>query len=337
LAGYTVASIQALHAINTEVSLVRFPVNAEAPFDFSFDGKLKVYNRQDFNESELIKLAVDVQPDVILCSGWNDKAYLAVCKEWFGRIPVVLAMDNKWKGGPKQQLARLVAGFTIQKTFSHCWVPGSQQKEYALKLGFTESKVKTGFYTCDTPHFAAIYNGHRTGKENILPHNFIYAGRYYEFKGVKELWEAFVKFKSETTNDWNLICLGNGDIEPVQHESIRHLGFVQPDQLAEVMKGAGVFILPSRFEPWAVAVQEFAVAGFPVLLSREVGAADAFLEEGKNGFSFQANNVDSIVEAFKRTVALSDDQLNDMGRRSHELGMKNTPERWANTLLSFIN
>jgi glycosyltransferase involved in cell wall biosynthesis len=314
---------------------VRWPVNQEAPFQFSLSEEIKVYDRKSFDENLLVKLSEQVQPDLILCSGWNDKGYLAVCKAWFNRIPVVLAMDNKWNGGPKQQLARLISGFTILKTFSHCWVPGEQQKQYALKLGFTSDRIKTGFYTCDTNHFSAIYDSQRDGKLKSFPHVFIYAGRYYDFKGVEELWRAFIEFKNQAANDWKLVCLGTGDITPVEHSDIEHKGFVQPEQMAEVMKQSGVFILPSRFEPWAVVVQEFAVAGFPLLLSGQVGAAEAFLEEGQNGFAFKSQDASSILNAMKRVVEMSDEKLLEMGKESHELGVKNTPELWANTLLSF--
>lgn len=335
LAAYTIASVSALVHQECNVHLVRWPVNSEAPFNFEFDDGMQVYDRGKQTQETLLRLADQIQPDLILCSGWNDKAYLAVCKAWVNCIPVVLAMDNKWHGGPKQQLARLISGFTILKTFTHCWVPGEQQKMYAVKLGFPDGNIKTGFYTCDTQHFSEIYTAQHDGKKKSFPHVFIYAGRYYEFKGVKELWSAFNHLKNETSNDWKLICLGTGDVTPMAHPDIEHKGFVQPDRMAEVMKDAGVFILPSRVEPWGVVVQEFAAAGFPLLLSDAVGAKEAFLEDGVNGLSFSANDESSILSVMKRITELGDTQLLEMGRKSHELALKNNPDLWARTLLSF--
>lgn len=337
LAGYTIASIQALLDKEVNVHLVRWPVNAEAPFTFSFGDRMHVYERDKHSNEQLVSLSEKINPDLILCSGWNDKGYLAVCKAWFNRIPVVLAMDNKWNGGAKQQLARLISGFTILKTFTHCWVPGEQQKLYALKLGFPESKIKTGFYTCDTERFSEIYSQHRESKSKVFPHVFIYAGRYYEFKGVKELWAAFSHLKSETNCDWKLVCLGTGDVPPLNHPDIEHKGFIQPEQMSEVMKHAGVFILPSRVEPWGVVVQEFAAAGFPLLLSDAVGAKDAFLDEGVNGASFPAESEPDLYAEMKQVTELSDAELQMMGDKSHALAVKNTPQLWANTLLSFIS
>ncbi len=337
LAGYTLASLKVLaKSDGVRIHIVRWPVNAEAPFEFDFDTSINVYDRTKLSTEQLLKLAEEIRPDVILCSGWTDKGYLAVCKVWRNSIPVVLAMDNKWQGTAKQQLARLVSRFTIMRYFSNCWVPGREQLSYAEKLGFTKDRIKTGFYTCDVSRFREIYDNTLVEKSVAFPHVFIYVGRYYEFKGVQDLWNAFLRLKKESVNDWKLVCLGVGDVPPVVHSDVTHEGFVQPKKLNDIMKRTGVFVLPSRVEPWGVVVQEFAAAGFPLLVSREVGAADSFLQEGRNGFSFNANDVDSLLLAMMSIVELPDNHLVEMGKKSAELGMSNNPERWANTLLSFI-
>lgn len=337
LAGYTLASLRALvHSGNVAVHLVRWPVNTEAPFDFQFDASISVYDRNDYTAEQLVDLAAEIQPDLILCSGWTDKGYIAVCKEWRKSIPVVLAMDNKWQGTAKQHLARIVSRFTIWKYFSHCWVPGREQLVYAEKLGFAKDKIRTGFYTCDVDRFTKIFAETTEAKAKAFPHVFVYAGRYYDFKGVEDLWDAFIRLKAEHPSDWKLVCLGVGDIPPAVHPDITHEGFVQPEKLDTVMRNTGVFILPSRVEPWGVVVQEFAAAGFPLLLSDAVGAADAFLQEGQNGFRFRAHDADALLVAMLSITELPDHHLVEMGRKSAVLGAGINPERWAQTLLSFI-
>lgn len=337
LAGYTLASLNAL--AQTEgiyIHLVRWPVNSEAPFQFDFHKSITVYDRKNYTTEQLLKLADSIQPELILCSGWTDKSYLAVCKVWRRSIPVVLAMDNKWQGTARQQLARLVSRFTIMRYFTDCWVPGREQLSYAEKLGFGKHNIKTGFYTCDVSRFSGIFQETFASKNEHFPHVFVYAGRYYDFKGVEDLWKAFARLKKEVPNDWKMVCLGAGDIPPMVHPDIAHEGFVQPEKLSEVMKRTGVFVLPSRVEPWGVVVQEFAAAGFPLLLSRAVGAADTFLHEGRNGFAFNAHDVDSLLLAMQSIVELSDKHLLEMGQKSAELATAENPERWAATLLSFI-
>ena len=338
LAGYTIACIEALVAKgNIDLLLLKYPVNSEAPFRFKFPDSVRVIDRQLLNDAQLNAMVSEFDPQIILCSGWNDKGYMRICKEWRSKgVPVVLAMDNKWKGTLKQHVARFVAPFSIHRTFSHCWVPGQQQKHFAKKLGFSEERIATGFYACDYKKYAAVYADSDIHKGNTFPKQFIYAGRYYDFKGLHTLWEAFISFKKQTGNDWKLICVGTGDIEPVVHPDIEHRGFLQPDEMAGLMKEGGVFILPSLVEPWGVVVQEYAAAGFPLILSTAVGSGESFLLEGVNGFYFATGNSTDLQLKMKAVASLMDENLRMMSSKSHEMAKKITPETWSETLISFI-
>lgn len=316
-----------------EVHVIRWPVNKEAPFQFQFDEKLKIYSKSDYSFDELKDLASQINPDVIICSGWIDKDYLKLTKLYFKRIPTVMSCDTHWTGSLKQRLATVISRFTLMRIFSHAWVPGQIQKKYVLNLGFNEQNIQTGFYSCDYNHFAKIYHSQKEQKEKEFPKRFLYVGRYYEFKGIKELWQAFIELQNEEPNNWELWCLGVGDIEPVTHPNIKHFGFVQPKNLETYTSQTGVFILPSRFEPWGVVVHEFAASGFPLLLSSAVGAKEQFLKENKNGFSFIPNNVASIKMAMKTIIAKSNSELIEMGKYSHLQAQSITPEKWAQNLL----
>lgn len=338
LAGYTLACLDGFveNYPAANVHLVRWPVNSEAPFSFSFNKKLRVFERDSLDDGKLLDLVDSINPDVVFCSGWIDKGYRQVCRKWRKKVPVVLLMDNKWHGTLKQHVASLTSEFTIKKMFSHAWVPGKDQKEYALRLGFAEDHICTGFYSGDTKLFSGLFQRYADRKMLKFPHRFIYVGRYYDFKGVNELWAAFSEFKARFDNDWELYCIGNGDIEPYQHQSIKHLGFIQPKDLEEVVMQTGVFVLPSKVEPWGVVVHEFAAAGFPLLLSDSVGAKTAFLMEGCNGYSFQTSNFESIIVALHKMTQLSDDELFSMGKFSNNLAQSITTNTWAETLYSFV-
>lgn len=316
-----------------EVHIIRWPVNKEAPFQFQFDEKLKLYSKSDYSFDGLKELVTQINPDVIICSGWIDKDYLKITKPYFKKIPTIMSCDTHWTGSLKQRLATIISRFTLMKIFSHAWVPGKIQKQYVLNLGFKEKYIQTGFYSCDFNHFAKIYESQKTQKELQFPKRFLYVGRYYEFKGIKELWQAFIDLQNEQANEWELWCLGVGDIEPIKHPKIKHFGFIQPKNLETYTSQTGVFILPSRFEPWGVVVHEFAASGFPLLLSKAVGAGEQFLEEPKNGFSFNANDSASIKLAMKTMISKTDSELIEMGKYSHLKAQNITPEKWVQNLL----
>ena len=98
------------------------------------------------------------------------------------------------------------------------------------------------------------------------------------------------------------------------------------------MSKAGVFVLPSKFEPWGVVVHEFAAAGFPLLLSKAVGASSHFLESGKNGMEFDISDLDAFKASFSYFMRLSNGELSQMSERSHDRGQSISPQKWVDTL-----
>ncbi|MFB6257812.1 MAG: glycosyltransferase family 4 protein [Flavobacteriales bacterium] len=336
LAEYFMACARRLHRTEgVEVHIVRWPVNSEAPFRFHVPEGMGIHDRSDYEEGRLMELVEHIAPDRIICSGWIDKAYLKIVEAWAGKVPTVLILDNQWSGSFRQRIGLIWAKWRIRRAFSHVWVPGEPQKPYALKIGFSQERILDGFYTADLDRFYA-FQLERTG----LPARFIYMGRYIAHKGIRDLWNAFSRLVEEgKAGDWELWCCGTGDLyaERPDHPRIKHLGFVQPEGMAEVIRGTSVFILPSHFEPWGVVVQEFAASGAPLLLSDSVGASTAFLENGANGHLFPAGDELALKERMERMVNLSGDELERMSQRSHKLAAHPSPEDWVRKALSIKN
>lgn len=320
-------------ANTAEVHIIRWAVNKEAPFEFEHSDKIKIYDKANYNFKQLKNLVTEINPDIIFCSGWVDKDYLKLTKPYFKKIPTVMSCDTHWRGDLKQYVATLLSRVFLLRTFSAAWVPGNAQLRYVKNMGF--KKIKTGFYSCDLKKFNAVYEKTKPEKEKNYPKRFLYVGRYYDFKGITDLWQAFIELQAETPNNWELWCLGTGSLEPVQHEKIKHFGFVQPKDLEPVLEKSGVFVLPSRFEPWGVVAHEYAAAGFPMILSKAVGAKETFLNEGKNGFSFQPKNIYELKTQLKNIINLSDKELLLMSENSHNLAQTISPQKWAAAVVEF--
>jgi glycosyltransferase involved in cell wall biosynthesis len=320
-----------------EVHIIRWPINKEAPFQFRENQSLTIYSKSDYDPAQLKQLVANINPDVIICSGWIDKDYLKITKPYFKKIPTIMTCDTHWNGNFKQRLATVISRFTLLNIFSHAWVPGQIQKQYVLNLGFKEQNIQTSFYSCDLDYFESIYQSQKSQKQAQFPKRFLYVGRYYDFKGIKELWQAFIELQTEQPNEWELWCLGIGDIEPVDHPKIKHFGFVQPKDLATYTSQTGVFVLPSRFEPWGVVVHEFSASGFPLLLSDAVGSKELFLQETKNGFTFKAQDVSNLKQVLKNIVNTSDENLQAMSVFSNKLAQSVSPKKWAENLLKMAN
>lgn len=338
LAGYTISCLEYLaNETNIQIHIINYPVNKEAPFTFNTQCQnITFYSRLDYNKENTISLIHKIKPKLIYCAGWSDKMYLNVIKNTYKNYPTLLGFDNQWIGNIKQQLSSVYARFKITPYFKYAFIPGNTQEKFALKIGFKKNQILKGAYSANTLHFNKIFNNNFKTKTTNFPKRFLYVGRYYEFKGIKELWQAFIELQNEEPNEWELWCLGIGDIEPIKHPKIKHFGFVQPKDLERYTAQTGVFILPSRFEPWGVVVHEFAASGFPLLLSDAVGAKEAFLEEGKNGYCFKSQNVTEIKSSLKKIMLKSDTELLKMGEHSTILAQKISPKTWAKSLIDIL-
>jgi glycosyltransferase involved in cell wall biosynthesis len=229
------------------------------------------------------------------------------------------------------------AGY-LRRHFSHAWVAGAMQFEYARRLGFDKAEIVFDLYSADLNLFDTAYtdaknvNGAKAGR---YPHRFLFIGRLEEVKSVDVLAQAWQSLAGGR-RDWELALVGHGSLKEslAGIEGVVLKDFMQPPQLRAELAAAGCFVLPSRAEPWGVVLHESAAAGLPLLCSNVCGAASAFLIRGHNGFAFKANDQYSLREAMQRVIALDDDALRAMGEASHRLAQRITPGSSAANLLS---
>ena len=337
LADYFLACLKQLENHVDEIHVIHWPLRDEAPFEFKVPDNVILHNKTS-NQMELLKLSKLINPSLILCSGWVDRNYLKIVKFYSKKIPTVLLFDNQWKASLKQGLGLLLSPFLIKNKFSNVWVTGSSSKSFAKKLGFSDDKILTGLYSADTPKFSLFRQKYLESKNNQFPKVFLYVGRYVRHKGIFDLWNAFIELQNEYPTEWELWCLGTGEEfeNRILHQKIKHFGFIQPLEMNKYLSKAGVYILPSIYEPWGVSVHEMASAGFPMLLSKNVGSSEEFFEENINGYLFSSGNKFEIKQKLKKIINLSDSDLYTMGNKSFDLSLRNSPEIWAEKLISLL-
>lgn len=324
---------------NAQALIVRWPLNKEAPFEFLFSQRIEVRSRDELSDEGLQVLVNEFAPDIIVASGWVDRGYIKVCKAFKKQgIPTVMCSDTKWTGSWKQQVAKLISPVLAKKAYSDVWVTGKAQGRYAKELGFDEDHIHYGFYSADVNKFKENAKTLSGSKAEGFPKRFLYMGRYIESKGIVELVNAFIEIQNEEPNDWELWCCGTGELDPlpIEHEKVKHFGFIQVKDVASFIEKTGVFVLPSHFEPWGVVVHEMALSGMPMLLSSEIGAAEMFLEEEKNGFKFTSKDPSELKNGLKRFMAMNDSELIAKGKESSGLGLKHDPDKWSGVLESIL-
>lgn len=347
LAPYVLSCLNALvEQADADIHLVRWPVNKEAPFTLAFHPRITVHERASLAGGALVDLVARIRPALTITSGWVDKDYLRAAAEAkrSGGVSTI-ALDTAWRGHWKQWANALIARIRLHRSFTHAWVTGKAQAEYARRLGFGTDRIRTGFYSADTALFLPLGERILAMRNEQWPHRLLCVARYIPTKGHQLLCDAFAELcDEEDAGDWQLWIAGTGELHDQvkasssgRHARITHLGFKQPDEMRAIVEQAGAFVLPSTYEPWGVVVHEHACAALPLVLSSAVGASERFLKEGGNGFRFIAGDKSSLKTALRMLILSHDVELRAMGQRSLELGRSWSPELWAETAAELMN
>ena len=98
----------------------------------------------------------------------------------------------------------------------------------------------------------------------------------------------------------------------------------------------GVFVLPSHYEPWGVVVHEFALAGFPLIVSDCVGARSAFVDK-RNGIVFKTGNTNELKKAMKYFIHKNEQELQLMGEVSYKKALLTNENKWVKTANTMLN
>ena len=321
-----------------EVHVVSWDKNKLKPYTPPKLNNVTYYKRSEYTKKTLLGLATDINPDIIYISGWMDRDYLRVAKVFRqSGIPVVSGLDGQWEGNIRQRMAAWISPFLLTKYFSHAWVAGPYQYEFAKRIGFTKNDIIFNFLSCDTNLFSKGAE-HINRKELDYPKSFLYVGNFRYVKGTDMLMEAFKIYRSKYNGNWKLICVGNGDLRPLVEGApgVELLGFSSQDELVEITKRSGVFVLPSRHEQWGVVVHEFTSAAMPLILSKNVGAKAIFFIENFNGISFCNNSSENLAKAMFVMSKKDINELVRMCKNSYILSQKVTPQISAASFLSIL-
>lgn len=202
-------------------------------------------------------------------------------------------------------------------------------RQFAIRSGARPERVKTipngiepaVFFPRDRES-CRIKHGFPAGRRLIVS-----AGALVERKGHHRVIEA-LKFVRETGTDAYLAIAGGpgpeGAYERQLRErtsalgltaSVRFLGPVSSDVMAELMSAADVCCLASTNEGWPNVVHEALACGTPVVAT-DVGAVPDMLVHGRHGLVVPVNDPPALVRALQEALAMDWDRamISDFGR-----------------------
>lgn len=336
--GYVVGVAKTLSLkFNCKLDIVYWDKLGENSTRFQIAGleNTNFHKRTTLSIGKIVDLLIAKDPQIIVISGWMDKDYIAAAKKYKvlnNKVKVVAGIDDQWTGSFRQILGTIYYKFFYRRLFDFMWISGKPQFSYAQRFGYNIENIITELYSADTDTFTTV---------SKFSKRFVFVGRFDPVKALDIFIGAYNRLPLNVQEEWPLLLIGDGEhsrlISESNNENIVHIKSMQPDALKEELLKGGVGCLTSHKDQWGVVVHEFALLGFPLLLSSGCGAATEFLIAGFNGFLFNKSDEDSLLEAMLKFSSLSDEQLSVFANNSVELGKRINNELSAASLISILD
>jgi glycosyltransferase involved in cell wall biosynthesis len=325
---------------NAEITLIHWDKKKLTPYYFKEIKGLVSYDISSLKNDELDKLVSNIDPQLIVISGWQEKRYLPIASRMKKKGKCIISIfDDKWLGNLRQLFgSAFLSKFIKSKYFTHALVAGAYQFEYAKKFGFSNNEIKFHALSCDVDLFARGGKDIKKNKFLNYPKRFLYAGRFEYIKGIDILVNAYDRYLNYYNGDWKLMCVGDGSLINIfkSHSEIEVKSFCDQETLLNYADKSGAFIVPSRNDQWGVVVQEFSLAGLPLIVSESVGAIPSFFIDKYNGLIFKNESVDDLAKKMYQISKKKISELIQMGEKSHQIGKTINPEYTAASIMSCL-
>jgi glycosyltransferase involved in cell wall biosynthesis len=294
------------------------------------------HNEYYYNIFEVLKVLKKINPHVVI--GDNNKVgtLYALCKYVLGYKLIhwtestrVTSNDHIIKPKSKILFYYHVDGYIV---------PGKLAGEYLDFAGVNVSKQNL-FYAANSiedtnfkSDASLVYNKF-TNPSKI---KFLFSGHLTQRKGADLLLNAIkIINQRDYFKKYEFNFVGDPVITDPTLENVNYHGFKNGNEYIEFFKASHVLILPSRYDCNPLVVVEALKSGNIILISDGVGNYPEYATT--NGYSFQRNSVNAIVEAIDKILRSDINTLRNMALQSLKIGEEVTPKKSAEGFYKAIN
>lgn len=233
-------------------------------------------------------------------------------------IPVLIRGESNGLREPTTPITkrakRVFLDWLFQKISGFLYI-GVFNSQFYKSYGIEDDRLFCMPYAVDNAYFQKQVMVASANREelrrslNLAPGRpiILYAAKLIDVKRPQDLLAAYRLLSSDGVQEPNpyLLFVGDGVLRPtleaeakqIGWQSIRFLGFQNQSTLPAMYDLCDVFVLPSSFEPWGLAINEVMNAGKAVVVSDQVGCAPDLVKEGQNGQIYPVGNVKALAEA----------------------------------------
>ena len=212
-------------------------------------------------------------------------------------------------------------------------VTGSLNRAYFLENGFAPERIFPMPNTVDNDFFSELAKKAAARRAQFRAELglaadrpvILFAGKFLALKRPLDLLDAFNTLLQQGPARPYLLFVGDGplatalrDWAGAMGDDVRFLGFRNQAEMAACYDLCSVFVLPSQYESWGMAVNEAMAVGRPVIVSNRVGCSVDLVRNGVNGYVFPCGDVTALTKALA-SVLSSTQQSEKMGEASREI------------------
>ena len=232
--------------------------------------------------------------------------WLAYATAAFCGIPYMLRgesrPDSNSASAYKRAAKRALIGSLVRRADA-CLAIGTLNRDFYVSYGAQPDRIFHAPYSVDTERFS------RAGELGRARRTFLLESLHLSpelplvlFAAKLQPWKApldLVKAMDTLDRPANLVVIGDGplraDVErlAVGRSWMRALGFINQSAIAEWYGAADLFVLPSRHEPWGLAVNEAMAAGAVPIVSDAVGCGPDLVAD--IGWIYPAGDIPALA------------------------------------------
>jgi glycosyltransferase involved in cell wall biosynthesis len=292
------------------------------------------------NDGRVVEIVRSKEPEIVFIPGWHFRSFSALAFEKaLSNAKFIMGFDTPRTDTLRQRFGWLKIR-QLTNRMDMFVVPGERSWQFAVKLlRLPEKKMRRGLYGVDYQTLSAALPKRQSSYE-AWPRKFIFFGRQIDVKGFDILVHAYRKYRQLSLNPWPLTCCGTGKLHDliIGVDGIYDAGFIQPHDMAALLSEHGVFVLPSRHDPWPLALVEAAASGLPILCSNACGSAVEIVRPEYNGLFCATGDAAELAQGLL-WMEKNVECLPAMGRRSQVAAEAYSATVWArrwNELMTYL-
>jgi glycosyltransferase involved in cell wall biosynthesis len=242
--------------------------------------------------------------DAVLVGGWNHlEAYwsLSYCRLRRARLALWSETPLLGQAPPRRPFRSALKRLVIRGADAYA-VPGPSAGRYLEGFGALPERIHHAPNAVDNDFWSIRPD--EAGLESADRPVLLYVGRLVESKGVADALAAFGA--SKLAGHASFLIAGDGPeraaLEAQAPPGVRFLGACDRHRLRALYHSADLLVVPSRYDPWGLVVNEAACAGLPALGSDTAGAVRDLIRDGENGLVFQGGDAASLRVALDRVA-----------------------------------